>query len=423
MGVCAALAAPAAAAAVSFTAQPAVLPSSGGVVRLHVAGAHSCLISARGVKLKARSCGTVRVHVGANRAAAMRRLVFYAHAGHRTIKRVVLEQAHPATKPSAGGQQTKPAGSVAATNVVPAITLQPGNVSAPYGAPVTLSAAASGVPAPSVQWQMSVNGGATWSNTSATFTATAQMSGDSFRAVFTNAAGATATNAISLTVEPVSTLNYSGYEDYAPSGQQFTAVSASWVVPSIICPPNTYSYSAEWPGIGDETSVEQDGTWSDCLNGTPFYSAWYEIYGDPDLNQGYAIPLQPSSYPVSAGDQMSGSVTLAGTTWEFAMSDSTHHWNFSTAVPSPPGVTLNQGSAEWIVEDPNGCSPNCETLAQFTPVTFSGASATETGAGGTISAFPAAADQIVATDGTTVYAAPGPLSAAGDSFTDTWYAN
>jgi hypothetical protein len=40
-----------------------------------------------------------------------------------------------------------------------------------------------------------------------------------------------------------------------------------------------------------------------------------------------------------------------------------------------------------------------------------------------ISTFPAAADQLVASDGTTVYAAPGPLSAAGNTFTDTWYAN
>ena len=393
-----------------FTARPAVLPSSGGVVALHVDGARSCRISARGVHVPKRACGSVRVHVAANPAAGARRLVFYVHAAHQTIKRVVVERAQPATKPSDGG----------AGDVAPAITLQPASITVPYGSPVTLAAAASGVPAPSLQWQVSANGGATWANTSATFTATAQMNGDSFRAVFTNAAGATTTNPISLTVDPVSTLNFSGYEDYAPAGAQFTSVRASWVVPSVSCAPSTYSYSAEWSGIGDQTSVEQDGTWSDCLDGTPFYSAWYEIYGDPDLNSGYAIPL---SYPVSAGDQISASVTLVGTTWEFAMIDATHDWAFSTSVPSPPGVTLNQGSAEWIVEDPNGCSPNCETLAQFTPVTFSGASATETEAGGTISAFPAAADQIVSSDGSTVYAAPGPLSAAGDSFTDTWYAN
>jgi hypothetical protein len=416
------LAAPAAAAGVRFTARPAVLPSSGGVVALHVDGARSCRISAHGVHVPKRACGTVRVHVAANRAAAARRLVFYAHTAHRTIKRVVVERAQPASKPAGGAPPTKSSGG-ATGDVAPAITLQPASITVPYGSAVALSAAASGVPAPSLQWQVSANGGATWSNTSATFTATAPMNGDSFRAVFSNAAGATMTNAISLTVDPVSTLNFSGYEDYAPAGSQFTAVSSSWVVPSVSCPPGTYSYSAEWPGIGDQTSVEQDGTWSDCWNGTPIYSAWYEIYGDPDLNSGDAIPLSASNYPVSAGDRISASVTLVGTTWEFAMTDATRNWTFSMSVPSPTDVTLNQGSAEWIVEDPDGCSPNCQTLAQFSPVTFSGASATETGAGGTISAFPAAADQIVSSDGSTVYAAPGPLSAAGDSFTDTWYAN
>ena len=419
MSACAVLAAPAAAAGLRFTARPAVLPSSGGVVALHVAGARSCRISARGVHVAARACGSVRVHVGANRASAARRIVFSVHTGHRTIRRVVVEQA----RLSAVVPVTKSAGGAAPGDVAPAITLEPANVSVPYGSPVALSAAASGIPAPSLQWQVSANGGATWSDTSATFIATAPMSGDSFRAVFTNAAGATVSNAASLTVDPVSTLNYSGYEDYAPAGEQFTAVSASWVVPSVSCLPTGYSYSAEWPGIGDQTSVEQDGTWSDCLNGTPFYAAWYEIYGDPDLNSGFAIPLSPSTYPVSAGDQISASVSLVGTTWEFAMTDSTHNWTYSTSAPSPPGVTLNQGSAEWIVEDPNGCTPACEPLAQFSPVTFSGASATESGAGGTISAFPAAADQIVSSDGTTVYAAPGPLSAAGDSFTDTRYGN
>ncbi|HLW95814.1 MAG TPA: G1 family glutamic endopeptidase [Solirubrobacteraceae bacterium] len=412
------LASPAAAAGVRFTAQPAVLPASGGVVALRVDGARSCRISARGVRVPKRACGSVRVHVAANGAAAARRLVFYVHTAHRTIKRVVVEQAQP-SKPAAGVPLTKSAGG-GAGNVAPAITLQPENIAVPYGSPVTLSAAASGVPAPTLQWQVSANGGATWANTSATFTATAPMNGDSFRAIFTNAAGATMTNPISLTVDPVSTLNFSGYEDYAPAGAQFTSVAASWVVPSVSCAAGTYSYSAEWPGIGDQTSVEQDGTWSDCLNGTPSYAAWFEIYGDPQLNSGYAIALND---PVSAGDQISASVTLVGTTWEFAMTDATRNWTFSTGVASPSGVTLNQGSAEWIVEDPNGCTPSCETLAQFTPVTFSGASATETGAGGTISAFPAAADQIVSSDASTVYAAPGPLSAAGDSFTDTWYAN
>jgi hypothetical protein len=120
---------------------------------------------------------------------------------------------------------------------------------------------------------------------------------------------------------------------------------------------------------------------------------------------------------------MSASVSLLGTTWEFAMTNATQGWTWSTGVPAPTTVTLNQGSAEWIVEDPNGCSPTCETLAQFTPVTFSAANATQSGIGGTISGFPAAAEQIVSQNSSTVYAAPGPLNAAGDGFTDTWYAN
>ena len=418
------LAAPALAAGVHFTARPAVLPASGGVVRLHVDGARSCRFSARGVRVGTRACPTVRVRVSANRAGAARRLVFSVHTGGRTLSRVVVERGHPAASTGTSGTAvTKSAGGGAPGDVAPAITAQPSNVTVPFGAPVSLVASASGVPAPSFQWQVSADGGASWANTSATFAATGPLSGHQYRAVFTNAAGTAVTNAVTLTVEPVSTLNFSGYEAPAQSGEQFTSVTASWAVPAVTCPPGVYSYSAEWPGIGDQTSVEQDGTWSDCWGGVALYSAWYEIYGDSNLNGGYAIPLSASSYPVTAGDQMTGTVTLVGSNWDFAMSDSTQHWTWSTSVPSPTNVTLNQASAEWIVEDPNGCNPTCDTLAQFTPVTFSAASATENGSGGTISAFPAAADQIVSSDGSSVYSAPGPLSASGDGFTDVWYGN
>jgi hypothetical protein len=418
------LAAPALAAGVRFTARPAVLPASGGIVRLHVDGTHSCRIGARGMHVVARSCGTVRVRVAANRAGAARRLVFSVRAGTRTLTRVVVERGHPVAPATAGGNAvTRSAADAAPGDVAPAITAQPSNLAVAFGAPVSLSAAASGVPAPSAQWQVSADGGASWANTAATFTATAPLSGHEYRAVFVNDAGTAVTNPLTLTVEPDSTLNFSGYEAYAAPGEQFTSVSASWVVPAVTCPPGVYSYSAAWPGIGDQTSVEQDGTWSDCWSGVPLYSAWYEIYGDSGLNGGYAIPLSSSSYPVTAGDLMTGSVALVGSNWDFAMSDATAHWTWSTVVPSPSGVVLNQGSAEWIVEDPNGCSPSCPTLAQFTPVTFSAANATENGTGGTISAFPAAADQIVSSDGSSVYSAPGPLSANGDSFTDVWYGN
>jgi hypothetical protein len=92
----------------------------------------------------------------------------------------------------------------------PSVTLNPSNQTVTYGAAsVTFSATASGTPAPTAQWQVSTNGGASFSNigaaTSTTLTInnpTVAMSGNQYRAVFTNSCNpATATSsAATLTV-------------------------------------------------------------------------------------------------------------------------------------------------------------------------------------------------------------------------------
>ena len=76
----------------------------------------------------------------------------------------------------------------------------------PLGGTATFTAAASGTPTPTVQWQVSVNGGSMWIDapglTSTTISGmpTALLNGWEFRAVFTNDEGAAATNAATLTI-------------------------------------------------------------------------------------------------------------------------------------------------------------------------------------------------------------------------------
>jgi hypothetical protein len=90
-------------------------------------------------------------------------------------------------------------------NEAPAVTLQPSSVTAVAGTSVSFTAAATGSPTPTVQWQVSSNGGATWTNiagaTSATLTFTAATNNaKQYRAVFTNPAGSATTNTATLTV-------------------------------------------------------------------------------------------------------------------------------------------------------------------------------------------------------------------------------
>src|SRR5262249_458674 len=79
------------------------------------------------------------------------------------------------------------------TPTAPTITTQPTNQSGTVGQMATFTATASGSPTPTVQWQVLASGSSTWSDitgaTSTTLTlntVTLAMSGNQYRAVFTN---------------------------------------------------------------------------------------------------------------------------------------------------------------------------------------------------------------------------------------------
>jgi hypothetical protein len=92
-----------------------------------------------------------------------------------------------------------------ATASAPAITAQPADASTTVGGTATFTAAASGNPTPTVQWQLNVGGN--WQNypgaTTPTWTLTAHAlgyDGAKVRAVFTNSEGSATTDAATLTV-------------------------------------------------------------------------------------------------------------------------------------------------------------------------------------------------------------------------------
>jgi hypothetical protein len=96
-----------------------------------------------------------------------------------------------------------------ATVVVPQITLNPVDQTVDSGQAATFAAAATGTSTPTVQWQLSVDGGNTWLNiqgaTSSTYTTGALppfVTGWQVRAVFTNTVGTATTSAASITVIP-----------------------------------------------------------------------------------------------------------------------------------------------------------------------------------------------------------------------------
>jgi hypothetical protein len=98
-----------------------------------------------------------------------------------------------------------------AVNTPPVVTTNPTNVALAAGKTATFTAAASGFPTPTVQWQVSTNGGSTFSNisgaTSTTLTLTSvplAANGNEYRAVFTNSVNSANTTAATLTVSGAS---------------------------------------------------------------------------------------------------------------------------------------------------------------------------------------------------------------------------
>jgi hypothetical protein len=89
----------------------------------------------------------------------------------------------------------------------PQVTAQPADRTVIAGGTVTFTAAATAIPAPTVRWQVSTDGGAAYADipgagaTGLTLTSvTAAQNGNRYRAVFTNSAGSATTAAATLTV-------------------------------------------------------------------------------------------------------------------------------------------------------------------------------------------------------------------------------
>jgi hypothetical protein len=87
--------------------------------------------------------------------------------------------------------------------------------------------------------------------------------------------------------EETSSTNWSGY---ATDSGTYTSVSANWVQPTGTCTSAT-RYSSFWVGLDGYSSstVEQDGTDTDCVNGKPQYYGWYETYPNPSYNFGSTV--------------------------------------------------------------------------------------------------------------------------------------
>ena len=143
----------------------------------------------------------------------------------------------------------------------PVVTLDPTDQTVIAGDPVSFSAAATGDPIPTVQWQISEDEGATYSDildansTTLNLTPLGKYNGSLYRAVFTNLAGSATTLAATLSVTP-------GPFDKKPSPvdgatNQPTSVTLGWYASS---GATSYEYCYDTTDDGGCTNWVDTGT-------------------------------------------------------------------------------------------------------------------------------------------------------------------
>ena len=224
-------------------------------------------------------------------------------------------------------------------------------------------------------------------------------------------------SAATIRNDTASSANWSGY---VAGGTTFSSVSGSWVEPTANC-SSGQGYSSYWVGLGGASgqsqALEQTGTEMDCSgSGSGSHHAWYEL-----------VPAAPVNLDlnISAGDHMTGKVTVSGSNVTISLSDETTGKSVTKDLQMD---NPDASSAEWIAEAPSQCDGSgCQPLplADFGKVSFSNSTATANGHTGTISdsnwssqavQLDGGAGDGFVSDTSSATAAPSGLSSDGSSF-------
>ena len=197
----------------------------------------------------------------------------------------------------------------------------------------------------------------------------------------------------------------SNWSGYVATGGKYTAVSGSWVVPTVKS-SSTYRGDAAWVGIGGTSSSDliQAGTsaTTGISGGGIQYEAWVEML--PDF-------AQPVPLVVKSGDSVSVSIAQQGSgKWAINMANATSGQSYHATVSYKSSLS----SAEWIEEMPSD-GIGLIALDSFSKVNFSGGSAVRNGAKVNIAKSGAQMLAMASSTGK-LLAAPSALGKDGSSF-------
>ncbi|OFV92099.1 MAG: hypothetical protein A3H95_05125 [Acidobacteria bacterium RIFCSPLOWO2_02_FULL_64_15] len=267
-------------------------------------------------------------------------------------------------------------------NAAPTFTTQPANLTIISGGNGSFTAAATGSPAPTLQWQVSTNAGASFTDlvndatysgvTTGTLTltnVTTGLNGNQYRAVATNSAGSTMSSAATLTVSvaPAITTQPANLTVGAGANGSFTAAASGNPTPTF-----------QWQLSGDGGA-----TFTDVVNSS--------VYGGATTATltiaGVATGLSGNQYRVvatnSAGSATSTAATLTVTQAPVITTQPTSqsvalngNTSFTVAAAGTPAPTI-----QWQVSVGGGAFTNLTNTAPYSGVTTTTLTVTNATAG------------------------------------------
>ncbi|MEV4052814.1 G1 family glutamic endopeptidase [Amycolatopsis sp. NPDC049688] len=213
--------------------------------------------------------------------------------------------------------------------------------------------------------------------------------------------------------------NWAGYAitSLSSPAATFTHVHGSWTQRPVTCPASD-AWAVFWVGFDGWTNgtVEQGGSSARCINGTPVYQLWWEMFP--------TNAIQPV-LTINAGDSVSADVTYNAATAQYTITvaDATQHTSFTTTQTCAAGLVCSRSSADWVVEDVGRFG-----TGDFFPLANYGRAlmnnsvgSDDAGHSGSMTASSTwQRTKIQEQDATTTYATTGDTSTNGQNFAVTW---
>ncbi|WP_394663379.1 putative Ig domain-containing protein [uncultured Sphingomonas sp.] len=220
----------------------------------------------------------------------------------------------------------------------PAVTTQPVSQTVAVGATASFTASASGSPSPSVQWQVSSDSGASFTNvagaTAATYTSPATTAGDNgrqYRAVFTNSQGSATSSAATLTVIQAPTANA---RSVTATFNTATAVTLTGSDPNT--PARTLAYNvATAPAHGTLSGTAPNLTFTPSLNYIGTDSFTFTVSNGLATSSAATVTITVAGPPAPAAPVLTSPAN--GST-------------LNTATPTVTGVTASGTTVEVFID-------------------------------------------------------------------------